>query len=84
MACQPLPAGARRIMGALWAGELQKPWSFGHAEVDHWARWLDIRQVPGMARQNASPVGMSDLGPVSLEGGNQEVFLGPPNLMTPQ
>ena len=32
--------------------------------------------VAGLARQMVTRFGMSDLGPVSLEAGNQEVFLG--------
>ncbi|MDP6172330.1 MAG: cell division protein FtsH, partial [Prochlorococcaceae cyanobacterium ETNP2_MAG_10] len=36
----------------------------------------DIQQVAAMARQMVTRFGMSDLGPVSLESGNQEVFLG--------
>jgi cell division protease FtsH len=36
----------------------------------------DIQQVASMARQMVTRFGMSDLGPMSLETGNQEVFLG--------
>jgi cell division protease FtsH len=36
----------------------------------------DIQQVASMARQMVTRFGMSDLGPLSLEAGNQEVFLG--------
>ena len=36
----------------------------------------DIQQVASMARQMVTRFGMSDLGPIALEGGGQEVFLG--------
>ena len=48
---------------------------FGHAEVTTGAGG-DIQQVASLARQMVTRFGMSDLGPVSLEAGNQEVFLG--------
>jgi cell division protease FtsH len=48
---------------------------FGHAEVTTGAGG-DIQQVASMARQMVTRFGMSDLGPMSLEAGNQEVFLG--------
>ena len=48
---------------------------FGDAEVTTGAGG-DIQQVASMARQMVTRFGMSDLGPVSLESGNQEVFLG--------
>jgi len=63
-----------RIMGAL-GGRAAEAVVFGHAEVTTGAGG-DIQQVAGMARQMVTRFGMSDLGPVSLEGGNQEVFLG--------
>jgi cell division protease FtsH len=63
-----------RIMGAL-GGRAAEAVVFGHAEVTTGAGG-DIQQVAGMARQMVTRFGMSELGPVSLEGGNQEVFLG--------
>ncbi|MCT0202349.1 ATP-dependent zinc metalloprotease FtsH [Synechococcus sp. CS-603] len=63
-----------RIMGAL-GGRAAEAVVFGHAEVTTGAGG-DIQQVAGMARQMVTRFGMSALGPVSLEGGNQEVFLG--------
>jgi cell division protease FtsH len=48
---------------------------FGHAEVTTGAGG-DIQQVASMARQMVTRFGMSELGPLSLEAGNQEVFLG--------
>jgi cell division protease FtsH len=36
----------------------------------------DLQQVTGMARQMVTRFGMSDLGPISLEGQTNEVFLG--------
>jgi len=63
-----------RIMGAL-GGRAAEAVVFGHAEVTTGAGG-DIQQVAGMVRQMVTRFGMSDLGPVSLEGGNQEVFLG--------
>ncbi len=63
-----------RIMGAL-GGRAAEDVVFGRAEVTTGAGG-DIQQVASMARQMVTRFGMSDLGPVSLEGGNQEVFLG--------
>ncbi len=63
-----------RIMGAL-GGRAAEDVVFGHAEVTTGAGG-DIQQVASMARQMVTRFGMSDLGPVSLEGDNQEVFLG--------
>ena len=36
----------------------------------------DFQQVDSMARQMVTRFGMSELGPIALEGGNQEVFVG--------
>jgi cell division protease FtsH len=63
-----------RIMGAL-GGRAAEDVVFGHAEVTTGAGG-DIQQVASMARQMVTRFGMSDLGPLSLEAGNQEVFLG--------
>ncbi|MCP9850130.1 ATP-dependent zinc metalloprotease FtsH [Cyanobium sp. Morenito 9A2] len=63
-----------RIMGAL-GGRAAEAVVFGHAEVTTGAGG-DIQQVASMARQMVTRFGMSDLGPVSLEAGSQEVFLG--------
>ncbi|MFL0732638.1 MAG: ATP-dependent metallopeptidase FtsH/Yme1/Tma family protein, partial [Prochlorococcus sp.] len=63
-----------RIMGAL-GGRAAEDVVFGDAEVTTGAGG-DIQQVASMARQMVTRFGMSDLGPVSLESGNQEVFLG--------
>jgi len=63
-----------RIMGAL-GGRAAEAIVFGHAEVTTGAAG-DIQQVAGMARQMVTRFGMSDLGPMSLEAGNQEVFVG--------
>ncbi len=63
-----------RIMGAL-GGRAAEDVVFGHQEVTTGAGG-DIQQVASMARQMVTRFGMSDLGPMSLEGGNQEVFLG--------
>ncbi len=63
-----------RIMGAL-GGRAAEAVVFGHAEVTTGAGG-DIQQVASMARQMVTRFGMSELGPVSLEAGNQEVFLG--------
>ena len=48
---------------------------FGHQEVTTGAGG-DLKQVASMARNMVTRLGMSDLGPVALEGGSQEVFLG--------
>ncbi|WP_320674715.1 ATP-dependent zinc metalloprotease FtsH [Prochlorococcus sp. MIT 1341] len=63
-----------RIMGAL-GGRAAEDIVFGHSEVTTGAGG-DIQQVASLARQMVTRFGMSDLGPVSLENGNQEVFLG--------
>jgi len=63
-----------RIMGAL-GGRAAEDVVFGHSEVTTGAGG-DIQQVASMARQMVTRFGMSDLGPLSLEAGNQEVFLG--------
>jgi len=63
-----------RIMGAL-GGRAAEAVVFGHSEVTTGAGG-DIQQVAGMARQMVTRFGMSELGPVALEGGSQEVFLG--------
>jgi len=63
-----------RIMGAL-GGRAAEDIVFGHAEVTTGAGG-DIQQVASMARQMVTRFGMSELGPLSLEAGNQEVFLG--------
>ncbi len=63
-----------RIMGAL-GGRAAEDVVFGHAEVTTGAGG-DIQQVASMARQMVTRFGMSDLGPISLEGDSQEVFLG--------
>ena len=63
-----------RIMGAL-GGRAAEEVVFGHAEVTTGAGG-DIQQVASIARQMVTRFGMSDLGQVSFEAGNQEVFLG--------
>ena len=63
-----------RIMGAL-GGRAAEDVVFGHQEVTTGAGG-DIQQVASMARQMVTRFGMSDLGPIALEGGGQEVFLG--------
>ena len=63
-----------RIMGAL-GGRAAEDIVFGREEVTTGAGG-DIQQVASMARQMVTKFGMSDLGPVSLEGDSQEVFLG--------
>ena len=63
-----------RIMGAL-GGRAAEDVIFGREEITTGAGG-DIQQVASMARQMVTRFGMSDLGPVSLEGDNQEVFLG--------
>jgi cell division protease FtsH len=63
-----------RIMGAL-GGRAAEAIVFGHAEVTTGAAG-DIQQVAGLARQMVTRFGMSELGPISLDAGNQEVFLG--------
>ena len=63
-----------RIMGAL-GGRAAEDVVFGHEEVTTGAGG-DVQQVASMARQMVTRFGMSDLGPIALEGGGQEVFLG--------
>jgi cell division protease FtsH len=63
-----------RITGAL-GGRAAEEVIFGDAEVTTGAGG-DLQQVTGMARQMVTRFGMSDLGPVSLEGQTTEVFLG--------
>ncbi|BEV36182.1 ATP-dependent zinc metalloprotease FtsH [Synechococcus sp. M16CYN] len=63
-----------RIMGAL-GGRAAEDVVFGHQEVTTGAGG-DIQQVASMARNMVTRLGMSDLGPIALEGGGQEVFLG--------
>ncbi len=63
-----------RIMGAL-GGRAAEDVVFGRAEVTTGAGG-DIQQVAAMAKQMVTRFGMSDLGPLSLEGDSQEVFLG--------
>ena len=63
-----------RIMGAL-GGRAAEDIVFGREEVTTGAGG-DIQQVASMARQMVTKFGMSDLGPMSLEGDSQEVFLG--------
>ncbi len=63
-----------RIMGAL-GGRAAEDVVFGRAEVTTGAGG-DIQQVASMARQMVTRFGMSELGPMSLENGSQEVFLG--------
>jgi len=63
-----------RITGAL-GGRAAEEVIFGDAEVTTGAG-NDLQQVTGMARQMVTRFGMSDLGPISLEGQTNEVFLG--------
>ncbi|MDJ1184583.1 ATP-dependent zinc metalloprotease FtsH2 [Roseofilum casamattae] len=63
-----------RITGAL-GGRAAEAIVFGEAEVTTGAGG-DLQQVTGMARQMVTRFGMSDLGPLSLEGQTNEVFLG--------
>ncbi|WP_448602800.1 ATP-dependent zinc metalloprotease FtsH2 [Thermoleptolyngbya sp.] len=63
-----------RIMGAL-GGRAAEQVIFGDAEVTTGAG-NDLQQVTGMARQMVTRFGMSDLGPLSLESQQGEVFLG--------
>lgn len=63
-----------RITGAL-GGRAAEEEVFGHDEVTTGAG-NDLQQVTGMARQMVTRFGMSDLGPLSLEGQMGEVFLG--------
>jgi cell division protease FtsH len=63
-----------RIMGAL-GGRAAEDVVFGHSEITTGAGG-DIQMVASLARQMVTQFGMSQLGPMALEGGNQEVFLG--------
>ncbi|WP_254568058.1 ATP-dependent zinc metalloprotease FtsH2 [Oscillatoria sp. HE19RPO] len=63
-----------RIMGAL-GGRAAEEVIFGDSEVTTGAGG-DLQQVTGMARQMVTRFGMSDLGPMSLETQQGEVFLG--------
>jgi len=63
-----------RITGAL-GGRAAEDVIFGDAEVTTGAG-NDLQQVTGMARQMVTRFGMSDLGPLSLESPQNEVFLG--------
>ncbi|ACA98359.1 MULTISPECIES: ATP-dependent zinc metalloprotease FtsH2 [Cyanophyceae] len=63
-----------RIAGAL-GGRAAEEEIFGHDEVTTGAGG-DLQQVSGMARQMVTRFGMSDLGPLSLESQQGEVFLG--------
>ncbi|NMG05654.1 ATP-dependent zinc metalloprotease FtsH2 [Brasilonema sp. UFV-L1] len=63
-----------RITGAL-GGRAAEEVIFGSAEVTTGAGG-DLQQVSGMARQMVTRFGMSDLGPISLESQQGEVFLG--------
>ncbi len=63
-----------RIMGAL-GGRAAEDVVFGKGEITTGAGG-DFQQVASMARQMVTRFGMSELGPIALEGGNQEVFVG--------
>lgn len=63
-----------RITGAL-GGRAAEDVIFGSAEVTTGAG-NDLQQVTGMARQMVTRFGMSNLGPLSLESQQGEVFLG--------
>ncbi|MFP4100316.1 ATP-dependent zinc metalloprotease FtsH2 [Coleofasciculus sp.] len=63
-----------RITGAL-GGRAAEEEIFGYSEVTTGAGG-DLQQVTGMARQMVTRFGMSDLGPLSLESQQGEVFLG--------
>ncbi|AFZ36563.1 ATP-dependent metalloprotease FtsH [Stanieria cyanosphaera PCC 7437] len=63
-----------RIAGAM-GGRAAEEEIFGYDEVTTGAGG-DLQQVTEMARQMVTRFGMSDLGPVSLEGQGGEVFLG--------
>jgi cell division protease FtsH len=63
-----------RIAGAL-GGRAAEEVVFGDAEVTTGAGG-DLQMVAGLARQMVTRYGMSDLGPVSLESQQGEVFLG--------
>lgn len=63
-----------RIAGAM-GGRAAEEEIFGDDEVTTGAGG-DLQQVTGMARQMVTRFGMSELGPLSLEGQGGEVFLG--------
>jgi cell division protease FtsH len=63
-----------RITGAL-GGRAAEEVVFGDSEVTTGAG-NDLQQVTGMARQMVTRLGMSQLGPLSLESQQGEVFLG--------
>ena len=63
-----------RIQGAL-GGRAAEEVIFGDAEITTGAG-NDLQQVTGMARQMVTRYGMSELGPLSLESQQGEVFLG--------
>ncbi|MEH2273379.1 MAG: ATP-dependent zinc metalloprotease FtsH2 [Nostoc sp.] len=63
-----------RITGAL-GGRAAEEVIFGAAEITTGAGG-DLQQLSGMARQMVTRFGMSDLGPLSLESQQGEVFLG--------
>ena len=63
-----------RIMGAL-GGRAAEDVVFGKGEITTGAGG-DFQQIASMARQMVTRFGMSNLGPIALEGGNQEVFVG--------
>lgn len=63
-----------RISGAL-GGRAAEDVIFGDAEITTGAG-NDLQQVTAMARQMVTRFGMSDLGPLSLETQQSEVFLG--------
>ena len=63
-----------RIMGAL-GGRAAEDVVFGKGEITTGAGG-DFQQISSMARQMVTRFGMSNLGPIALEGGNQEVFVG--------
>jgi cell division protease FtsH len=62
------------IMGLL-GGRAAEEVIFGDAEVTTGAS-SDLQRVTSLARQMVTRFGMSDLGPLSLEGSQEEVFLG--------
>ena len=61
-------------MGAL-GGRAAEDVVFGRGEITTGAGG-DFQQVASMARQMVTRFGMSELGPIALESGNQEVFVG--------
>ncbi|MBD2743200.1 ATP-dependent zinc metalloprotease FtsH [Coleofasciculus sp. FACHB-1120] len=63
-----------RITGIL-GGRAAEEVIFGDDEVTTGA-WNDLEKVTSLARQMVTRFGMSDLGPLSLETPNGEVFLG--------